>query len=321
MNKIYQISAGGIVLMSTILSSTTEAGVIPKDALTIANSVLALKVNGHPRAIVVISKNDVKHVTYTISPALPSGTQISPADCGDMKGEDKCVLTISPGPFPSALPGTVAQPSLITISGENGNKVMAEISVLTYGSLYQQGYVFALYDDLNKYPSVRSIGGTIASLQNNHPSIAWGNGTFIHTKATSLSNGWENTRLIKIAQGDSQYAASICAHYQIDKHGNSPCKESVCYSEWYVPSVCQLGSVNKGIGCLGMPTQPNMEENLFRLNPSIGSLAGYHWSSTEYENDPLKTAWIQFFDGNHSAERFIVSKESISAIRCVRDIV
>lgn len=283
--------------------------------IQLSTNTQALKINGNVRVLIVKALTDVKQVHYTLTPNLPEGTQITPQSCGDMLRNATCLLKITPGPTPSN------ETTTISIEGTNSNKLSAEITVLNYGSRYQQGYVFALNDDLSIYPEAQSVGGQIAALGNNHVATAWSNNQYTLTNATSLTDGLANTKTIIAAYGEGDYAAYHCARYQIDSAGNSPCTTGTCYDNWYLPAVCQVSGADKASGCLGMPSQPNMEENLFNLNSPVGSLLGYYWTSTESLRDQNQTAWVQWFWTNPNKKiPYIVFKGAMPAIRCTRQI-
>ncbi len=101
-------------------------------------------------------------MTYSPSPALPSGTTISPASCGTIAPSASCALTIFPGSTPSAAPGnTSPTPITLSISGTNTNTLTPTLNILTYGSVYQGGFLYSVDDTT---ANTGSIGGKVASL-------------------------------------------------------------------------------------------------------------------------------------------------------------
>ena len=142
------------------------------DALTASVSTLGLSVNdtglnaaltGRPRLITITNSGSFSatNVTYSASPALPSGTTISPASCGTIVSSGTCVLTITPGSTASANAGdTSPTPITLSISGRNTNTLTPTVNILTYGSVYQGGYIYAVDDTT---PDTGSIGGTVVT--------------------------------------------------------------------------------------------------------------------------------------------------------------
>lgn len=140
--------------------------------LSVSVSTLGLSVNdtglnaaltGTPRLITITNTgaNPATNVTYSPSPALPSGTTISPGSCGTIAVSNTCVLTITPGSTPVATPGnTSPTPITLSISGTNTNILTPVVNIITYGSVYQGGYVYAVDDTT---PNTGSIGGTVVT--------------------------------------------------------------------------------------------------------------------------------------------------------------
>lgn len=124
---------------------------------------------GTPRLITITNSgtNSATNVTYSPSPALPSGTTISPASCGTIAASGTCVLIITPGSTASATAGnTSPTPITLSISGENTNTLTPTFNVLTYGSVYQGGYIYAVDDTT---PNTGSIGGTVVTQTDQAP--------------------------------------------------------------------------------------------------------------------------------------------------------
>ncbi|MBA2648642.1 MAG: IPT/TIG domain-containing protein [Legionella sp.] len=73
--------------------------------------------------------------------------------------------------------------------------------------------------------------------------IIWG-GSGIVTGAISTSDGNLNTTLIIAALGNNggiPYAAQLCADYEADSLGLSPCTPGhLCYTDWFLPAIDQL---------------------------------------------------------------------------------
>jgi hypothetical protein len=291
----------------------------PQALLTVAKSSVMLAVNGVARVVTITAnQGDANDVNYTISPALPAGTVISPETCGNIAAGQKCVLTITPGSVPSADPGLAAAFAELKVSGTNTNTLAVHVSVLTLGNIFQQGYVFAL-DDMT--PAVDGVGGSIIATTDNSAGIQWYNGDNIATGALSTTDGAGNTLTISVAQGVGDYAASYCANYEIDADGHTPCQSGhECYKNWYLPAICQLGPETNDSGCVnGMP---NIVENLVKHAIGGFSSVNNYWSSTEFGTSPNAFAWYQFFGEPSSGEGSFhgVGNKYINffALRCAR---
>jgi hypothetical protein len=114
------------------------------------------------------------------------------------------------------------------------------------------------------------------------------------------------------------YAAGFCKK-TIDSSGNSPCSVGTCYSDWYLPAICELGPFsNSGSGtCVSLTM--NMQVQLFEA--SIGGFASgsNYWSATtSLVNNPLM-AWFESFVTSSSTQLTDL-KRSQDSVRCVRTI-
>ncbi|MCL9684829.1 hypothetical protein [Legionella maioricensis] len=153
------------------------------------NDIAHPALTGNPRGIVITNTGTLAatNVIYSITPALPAGATISPANCGTIAPGASCVLTVTPGTTPSASPGANPNPSVITFQGSNTNSTTVAVNIITYGSVYQQGYVFSVDDTqgCSSTPCTGSVGGTVASLTDqadlNPNGVVWssnGDGSF-----------------------------------------------------------------------------------------------------------------------------------------------
>lgn len=305
--------------------------------LSVSVATLALRTSGVARNM-TITNNGIyaaTHVTYNPSPALPSGTTISPASCGTIPPAGSCTLTITPGVTPSAEAGnTSPTPITLTIVGDNTNTLTPTISVLTYGSVYQSGYVYAIDDTT---PTNASIGGKVAALTdqaNLYPfGVVWSsNGTVGQVDNFNIPGIYENsTAGVNSCNGNTDGACDstqILNHYlSTDSYPVSFYPAGTCsvtigdYSDWYLPAMCEMGydslSVGSGCGSAISPTLQNMQSNLVD-NGNIGSLSGSYWSSTEYSASPTNDAWTQFFATSGLSSQGITIKSNPYAVRCSR---
>ncbi len=143
------------------------------------------------------------------------------------------------------------------------------------GADYQGGVVFYI-DEPNKH-------GLIAATIDQSISASWWNGTYIATGSSSLTDGAANTTIIVQTQGNSgSYAAKLCRDY---KGGG--------YNDWYLPSKEQLNI-------------------LYAQKAVVGGFSSQiYWSSTEYNNGPESSVWVQDFE---TGEQHLDSKSDAANV-------
>ncbi|SFQ74017.1 hypothetical protein SAMN05216567_13416 [Variovorax sp. OK605] len=266
---------------------TTLSSSVSKLALSVNAPGVNAALTGTPRTITIANTGlyEAKAVTYSVSPALPAGTTITPAACGPIAAGSTCVLTVSPGATPTAAPSDIAPtPLVLTVQGENTAAVTSTISILGYGSVYQSGYLFAVDDTT---PPTGSIGGKVAALSTNSGFQSFG-GIGINTGGQSSTDGASNTAAIVAALGTSQGSLARTCTEKIDGR----------YTNWYLPAICELSStavVDVGVSCNGSTggAIQNVDSNLV-ANGIIDQLQIYYWSSTEPALDPANSAYVYF---------------------------
>ncbi|MBL7481200.1 DUF1566 domain-containing protein [Legionella bononiensis] len=329
-NEKLQVSVGSLSLSSSTL-------ILAKQGLLFtASKARQLIITNH-------ASFAIANVSYSVSPQLPANTRISPTTCGTIPAGGSCVLTITPGDTPST-PASSAliepTPSVLTVQGDSGAPITANIIVLTYNNFYQQGFVFALDDTT---PISQSVGIKVAAKQNNtasvHGGLVWDNGSGavtvgVYDDSTSPCSGsydgaCNTAAIVTTLKGPPEqlpinsFAASLCANYQIDSSGNSPCTEgSTCYSNWYLPSICEMGPAINEPWANCIPGTPNMVDNLGQLISSqcsgLQCLSGYYWSSTEFSVNPAGTAWALYFNPGSSSIHNLDNKFLDLFVRCAR---
>jgi len=291
--------------------------------------------------------NSATSVTYSPSPALPSGTTISPASCGTIAASGTCVLTITPGSTASATAGnTNPTPITLSVSGTNTNTLTPTLNILTYGSVYQGGYIYAVNDTTS---DTGSIGGKVATLTDQVtaflPGIIWSsNGSggtstidiygISETSTTSSPN--PSSGLVSgqtACNGNTDGSCdsnNIYVYYQppttapgIDTslYATGLCKATINgYSDWYLPAICEMGfstGNSSGCGTSVSPTLQNMQSNLVD-NGNIGALSGFYWGSTELSGIPPVYARFQFFAPGGGSYQIFANKNNTLGVRCSR---
>lgn len=302
------------VAVTCVTNATTLTSSVSTLALSVYNPALNTALAGKQRQITITNTGSVAatSVTYSLSPTLPSGTTVN-SNCGTIAPSASCVLIITPGSTPSAAPGNISPtPITLSIAGTNTNTLTPTFNILTYGSVYQSGYVYSVDDSTS---ATNSIGGKVVALTNASDSNRWTVNDTDIVGAASTIDGSQNT--------DDIMVTSLCA----DNPGD--CAAYQCrtnfiaggYTDWYLPAICEQGfyGMNAGSGCgpADAPTIQNMQSNLVD-NGNVGSLSGYYWSSTVYLPLPTTGAWYQFFTSSGLSGQGSVNKVSMAIVRCSR---
>jgi hypothetical protein len=320
-NQCYQPAANHVLNLS--LAQTP-----PNTTLSISLSTLALATQGiltdasgagnqvsRARKLIITNTGAVTamDVNYTIAPALPDGTMVSPASCGNIPAGGTCELTVTPGNNPSAAEDEAPVPSVLTAQGSNTpTAVTSGIVVLTYGNRYQGGFVFSIDDSTD---DTMSVGGKVAALTDQSSNFRWGPdqevGGISQTSTAGpgscdgSSDGACNTGRIIDAGLTGNVAAALCG---TNIEG---------FNDWYLPAICEMGfGIDPQCGTQASPTLQNMQSNLVD-NGDVGSLAGFYWSSTENSFYPQVSAWRQFFTAGGSSQG-TGGKYVPNGVRCVR---
>ena len=323
----------GALAVSTPTLILAEQGILS----TTSQSRILTIVNYAPYA--------VTNVNYTLSPTLPIGTTIWPTTCSTIQPGGACNLTITPGNSPSTLASATPMPltpSVLTIQGDNTNVLTSNIIVLTYNNFYQQGFVFAIDDST---PMSGSVAIKVAASKDNtipisSATMVWDNGSGSFAAGVSdgstypcLSSydGSCNTSLITVGLNGSpeylpggSYVASLCANYQVDSNGNTPCHAgTMCYTDWYLPAICELGPDSGNMICAA--NTDNMLTNLNMLLSGCTGLscflnASFYWSSTEDSGNTAGAAWFQYVAPGVSGYQLSGGKGNANYVRCARAV-
>lgn len=296
----------------------------PSNMTTLSSSLanLALQVSGIARTITITNSGSFTAENLSIQmPTWPAGTTANTTCASTLAPSASCTITVTPGATATsncnAGTGSQPTPGVVTVTADNATTATINVSVLTFGCIYQKGFVFAIDDTT---PANTSIGGTTASLTD-LSSATWANGSLIITGAQSLTNGAANTATIISAQGAGTYAATVCDAYSIDSAGNSPCASGTCYSGWYLPAVCQMGASGEQANCPG--GLANMETNLASLvTGCVGAqcLTSLYWTSTEFTGIPTTFARTQLYNSGAPGTQFNDDKGFSYQVRCARSL-
>jgi hypothetical protein len=340
-------------------STSIAVASAPQEATLAASvSTLALAVNcqpsssctttqnaaltGHARQITITNTSSATtafNVEYNISPSLPTGTSVSPASCGDIAPNGTCVLTIQPGHNASSNcnTGTAPAASMIQVSGNNTNTISTSVYVLTYGCIYQDGYLFSVDDTYADYPESVSIGGVVMQTADNvgaPDGIAWDSSSgcttspFLDCYTTNADSGINGTNT---SEGNTGliYSVLTTTHGELaTAYAAGLCTETIgMYNDWYLPAICMMGyGLNAdGINCgtSSSPAIQNIQSNLID-GPGV-DIAGlttniFYWPSTEYPVAPEGFAFLQEFQTGGASQQTANYKMEQFWVRCVRNM-
>ncbi len=165
------------VLVTCVTNVTTLSASVSDLALSIAGLVGA-PASGSPRVIIVTNTGATAARGLEIaSPTWPTGTVSNTTCSGTLAAGASCMITVTPGGTPTSdggspcSDGVAPVPGIVQVTADNANTVSTNVVVLSYGCIYQEGFVFSIDDTT---PSTQSIGGTVAALENQSNGMVWG---------------------------------------------------------------------------------------------------------------------------------------------------
>jgi hypothetical protein len=320
-------------------ASTTITASVSALALSVINTTLNPALTGNPRRITITNTGagTATNITVTASPALPSGTTLASTCGSSLVAGGSCVVTVTPGATPSATPGnTSPAPTVLTVQGSNTNVVNPTVNVLTYGSVYQSGYLFSVDDTT---PGSGSIGGKVLALvdQAGNGSVWSQSGDAVYgidetstSSAASPTLPSPNTDGYAACNGATDGACNqgnLNIYYPAGAESTSAVK--LCdptlggFSDWYLPAICELGydAANTGTGC-GSSSSPriqNVQSSLLDNAVLSGPTSSYYWASTEFSVFPQGNAFVQQLATSGGSGQYQASKgASVVGVRCVR---
>lgn len=145
------------------------------------------------------------------------------------------------------------------------------------GQDHAGGIIFYL-DDTGEH-------GLVAAQEDQGATVDWFNGEYVVTGATGtgIGTGQANTSAIVAAQGDGDYAASLCD--QLVLNG---------FSDWFLPSKDELNALYLSKALVG------------------GFTEDFYWTSTEHGEG---SAWEQVFN---TGAQYNANKNFLIRVRAVR---
>lgn len=277
---------------------------VPSMALSVKNESLNSALTGKPRTITLTNTNTKLTIvaSYSIvynSPysesALPPGTTVVADDkCNKLAPGETCNITITPGASSTDNPqpqGSIGlndpkpNPMLLYIQGVSTTGVTVSapvipVNIVTYGSVYQGGYVFSVDDTTS---ASQSILGKVAGYHNLAPfwpaGVVWvGNGDYSceytsddtdhpYQYCTDLTTDWGSLSQCKEgstscpgtpATNGASNTKTITSFYttsggygkDVDQEYYAAGKcvafntseiNKTGFSDWYLPAICEMG--------------------------------------------------------------------------------
>lgn len=309
-NHAVAVSFAQVVLNSSVASI----------ALSVNDITTNAALTGTPRHIAITNTGSIAATNVSIAyPTWPSGTTASSSCGSSLAAGGTCIITITPGSVATSTCtiGSAPTPGTIDVSHDAGTTSI-DVLVLGYGCLYQGGQLFSIDDTTS---DSGSIGGKVVAINDQSPGAQWSDsfGVGITTGASNTADGAANTAVIVNTLGASAGAANLCINHQIDSAGNTPCATGTCYTNWYLPALCEQGydpgGGNAACGTAATPAIQNIQSSL--VDPALNnSPQGVYWSSTEF--DP-PNAWFQAA-APHASSQNIFIKDTAIEVRCTRAV-
>ncbi len=293
---------------------TQKAGYAPPCLTTLISvcpSTIGLKAGGKARSFTITNNGSVTAMGVTATPTgLPNDASITPVGCASIAPGGTCLITVTPGSTASAPAGNVSPPLIaINITGDNTNGLSTTANIVTFGSVYQSGYVYAI-DDTTQAACTNtlqtaSIGGKATSLTDQaapYPNgIVWGsNGTSGTTANVDNFNipGIYETSIPPTSVCDGKYdgqcdSGQILLHYAAVNPAFYAAGKCDSFAgggnaDWYLPAICEMGPVGPAAtGCA--PGTPNMMTNLPNLLGVADSSTGALSTACAWGNNGLSS--------------------------------
>jgi hypothetical protein len=345
-----EVTFAQTTLTPSVVNLALSVNCLPSSSCT---SMQSTQLTGTSRQIAITNTGTIAATGVSVAfPTWPAGTTAS-TNCGSvMAASSSCQITITPGSEASSncTMGAAPTSATITISAGDANTSQVGVAVLGYGCIYQGGYIFSVDDTT---PNTGGIGGKVAALTDQSTGIIWSSNGSSGGDNTNLLGIDETSTTSSPSPTSPAYPAGTPAYLACNGSSDGACNTSdtlsyynfnrtaggaaptpltqyaagVCdttisgYSDWYLPAICELGYDNytsgSSCGTASAPNQQNMQSNLVGNN-NVGSLAGMHWSSSEYSHNPQYAAWLQSFASGGGSSQFSAGKDNAIGVRCSR---
>ena len=290
-------------LTAALMACGGGEGSSSESQLTSSVSSLALAASGTARLITITNRGPLAaRALLAEATGLPSGSSLRSTCPAALQPGATCVLLVTPGSTPSATPGDLA-PTVgkVTVSAANAKPLAVDVAVVTYGSVYQGGYVFDLNDNT---PLSASIDGKVLDtidfgIEYWSPSLTAITG--INENSTPGSNSCDgavdgrcNTARImaQYSTGVRNFPAAMCADSTNGGH-----------ADWYLPALCEMVYNKEDVvgGVCGTPAAPRLFGNvLSRLYDQriYADLFIFYWTSTQSSASPANDVQLALIEGD-----------------------
>jgi hypothetical protein len=343
------ISATSVTVGNTSLTATPSIFALSVNCPTAGGSCVYSNaaLTGRAREITITNTSTTATTTpLTVTPAgFPTGTSITTDNCtgATLAPLSTCTIIITPGQVATSActSGIVPTPGTVTVNASSApSSVVSDVVVLSYGCIYQGGFVYSVDDTT---VNTGSIGGKTAAVNDTYPGQGtlssgipnWWNGTptdvspdgsTYETNPRGANNGSSNTATITAVLGctpslSPSYAACLCTNLSVNATGTPNCTSpSTCYTDWYLPAICELGGTSPNV-TLCTSGSTNIQDQLYNASPPIATNLvdnALYWSSTEAANNPVSLAWSQAYIPGSVGDQGGNLKNYSIGIRCSR---
>lgn len=338
--------------VSCVANTTTLTTSVSDLALSVTG-LTEYGVSGTPSsgtARIITITNTGSYAAFNLSvtsPTWPAGTTSS-TTCGSLlAASSSCTITITPGNTATSdgtnacSIGTAPIPGSVQISADNASTVSSNVVIVSYGCIYQGGYVYALDDTTT---DTGSVGGKVVATADQTASVIWSSNSVgsvafnaiygvSETSTTSSPDPSSGQVSGQTACNGSTDGAcdtnNIYVYYQnnaagapinLSYYAAGLCKQTISgYADWSLPAICELGFGGTACGTSGTPTLQNMQSSLVEFN-GLNLLGGWYWSSTEFSGSPSGIAWSQLFASSGGSAQSFNNKGSLLGVRCSRSL-
>ena len=170
----YGPSENNQLSVSVSLPTTLSVSVLTL-GLSVNNTTLNAALTGQSRYVTIQNTGLITATGLSIPepvPALPTGSTWS-TTCGTtLAPSATCTITITPAAASTTncATGIAPTPSVFSISANNVSTVITNVVVLSYGCIYQGGFVYSVDDSA---PDSGSIGGQVVTTIDQATAITW----------------------------------------------------------------------------------------------------------------------------------------------------
>ncbi len=178
-NSVYNGQASDLPITVTSQPTpptTTTLTITPALALSVNNQALNPALTGNPRTLTIHNTGTQTATGLIISypnwTASAPGTMATSNCASTLPAGGMCTITITPGATatvdatttPCSTNGTAPIPAPITVTATNAaSSVSSNVVVLSYGCIYQAGYVYSVDDAYADAPISGSVGGKVVA--------------------------------------------------------------------------------------------------------------------------------------------------------------